>query len=99
MLPTMDCQNDDVVASDSEVHGVREPRQDCAPCFVVHPLIRQRILDDASHEFVDGLAELPAQTSTALLIPLPDLKDFVFGCRPENNSLRHGSTEQLAAHL
>jgi hypothetical protein len=93
MLPPMDSQNDDVVVSNSEVHGVREPRQHCAPCFVVRPLIRQRILDDASHESVDGLAELPAQTSTAPFIPLPHLKDFVFGFRPENDSMRHGSTE------
>jgi hypothetical protein len=93
MLPAMDSQNQYVVASNSEVHGVREPRQHCAPCFVVRSLIRQRILADASHESVDGLAELPAQTSPAPFIPLPDLKDFVLGFRPENNSMRHGSTE------
>ena len=95
MLPSVHGLNDDVVTSNAVIDGVRKSRQYGPPGFLVCPLIRERIVDDAADELFDGLSELRAETRTSCLVPVAHFKHFVFGLRPEDNLPRHAQPNSL----
>jgi hypothetical protein len=85
VLTTMKREHDDGFAIRTEIDRVRKTCQNGSPDLVSDTRKCERIVDNPSHQDVDGFGKLDPKASATRFVPLPHFEDLVLGLRPKHD--------------